>query len=139
MCFGDLLNDDYLEIFIGDGEGDILFFRNWGDSVNVTNNPKIQPDSFSPLPNYPNPFNSLTTIPSTLDSARKVTLHIYNIVGQSVGAQNFVPHDQYFSAGIHHVTWNATGQASGFYIVRLEILSVAGSRQYDAQKLMRVK
>ena len=70
---------------------------------------------------YPNPFNARTTIPFTLDQAGKVTLNIYNINGQSVGAVREPPlQSHWYPAGQHHVVWNAEGMASGVYIVRLE-------------------
>ena len=63
----DIDTDGDLDLFCGTGNGGIMFFRNRGDSTGVANNPRIQPYTFTLLPNYPNPFNASTTIPFTLD------------------------------------------------------------------------
>ncbi len=77
--------------------------------------------SFELAQNYPNPFNPSTTIRYTLSESGKVSLKIYNTLGQEVralvnAAQN---------AGQQTVKWdgkNNSGQAvgSGVYLYRLE-------------------
>jgi len=69
---------------------------------------------------YPNPFNPTTTIAYSLDHNGKVSLHIYNTLGQRImtfdmGVQ---------SAGAHSLSWdghNQTGEevAAGTYLVEL--------------------
>jgi len=52
-------------------------------STNLTEG--LHPDSnFQLYPNYPNPFSSGTVIKYVLPEASKVTLHIYNALGQKV-------------------------------------------------------
>ncbi len=72
-------------------------------------------------PNYPNPFNPSTTIQYELKQASKVTLKIYNLLGQEVrtlvNAQKL--------SGSHSVIWdgkNNHGQrvTSGVYFYRLQ-------------------
>lgn len=84
------------------------------------------PVEFSLSQNFPNPFNSRTTIeyqisgPGTGGSATEVNLVIYNILGQRVRVlikENQIP-------GKHHIIWdgfNDNGQqvASGNYIYQL--------------------
>ncbi len=78
------------------------------------------------LPNYPNPFNSQTTIPYALPQQTQVRLSIYNTLGQVVR----VLVDEQQSAGRHEAIWDSrdeSGQrvASGVY---LYLLDVAGQR-----------
>ena len=99
-----------------------------------------QPFCISLLPNYPNPFNSATTITFSLNRAGKVTLNIYNIAGQSVEAVREPPLPTWYPAGTHEVTWNAERFASGVYIVRLEVLSGMRTRQHiEVRKAVLMK
>ena len=92
------------------------------------------PDEYSFSPAYPNPFNPTTTLSFELASGGYVSLEIYDVTGRSVGAQNFVPQDQYLSAGSHSVIWDAEGMMSGIYFARL----TAGDFQ-QTQKLLFLK
>ena len=71
--------------------------------------------------NYPNPFNPSTTIRYEIKHPSKVTLKIYNLLGQEV--RTLVNKQQ--SNGIHFVVWdgkNERGQmvGSGVYFYRLQ-------------------
>jgi len=66
--------------------------------------------------NYPNPFNPVTNIKYTLSEDSKVSLIIYNILGQEVA--RLVNSTQ--SAGTHFVSWDASRVASGIYFYRLQ-------------------
>lgn len=65
--------------------------------------------------NYPNPFNPTTTIGFSLPRQSKVTLEIYNILGQKI--TTLIDNKQ--TAGYHEVTFNAENFSSGIYIYRL--------------------
>jgi len=77
--------------------------------------------SLSLSPNYPNPFNSVTTIPYILSQSGRVTVRIFNDVGQEVitlfnGIQN---------PGYHGITWDGRDGygrdlESGVYLVTLQ-------------------
>ena len=73
--------------------------------------------------NYPNPFNANTTIKYSLPNDGKVTIVVYNIIGQRV----ITLVDGVQTAGYHTVIWdgkNASGNsiASGvyFYMIKFE-------------------
>ena len=79
------------------------------------------------LQNYPNPFNPTTIIGYTLPQQSRVTLSLYNMLGQCVatlvdGAQE---------AGYHAAVFNGTGLASGVYIYRLQAGKYVQSRMLD--------
>ncbi|UCE19412.1 MAG: T9SS type A sorting domain-containing protein, partial [Gemmatimonadota bacterium] len=65
--------------------------------------------------NYPNPFNPETDITFGLPQAEKVTLTVYNLLGQVVD----VLVDGPLKAGHHTVTWDASDMASGIYYYQL--------------------
>jgi hypothetical protein len=82
---------------------------------------KHRPKEVSLYPNYPNPFNPTTTIRYELKQPSKVSLKIYNLLGQEVRALV----NKQESNGIHSAVWdgkNNRGQTvgSGVYFYRLE-------------------
>jgi hypothetical protein len=74
------------------------------------------PESFSLSQNYPNPFNAVTSIAFSLPEPREVTLTVYNLLGREVETLL----DDYRSAGIHHISFDASDLASGVYFYRLQ-------------------
>jgi hypothetical protein len=79
-------------------------------------------DEDSPLPadksllfNYPNPFNSSTTIIFSLPVPSGVRLDIYDIKGSLV--ESII--DDFKSSGIYRFEWSAGDLSSGTYFVRL--------------------
>lgn len=72
--------------------------------------------------NYPDPFYLQTTIRYSLAEDSKVTLRVYNIVGQQV--RMLV--DEFQRSGIHRVIWDGRGKSgervpSGIYFYRLAV------------------
>ena len=47
---------------------------------------EVVPKEINLLQNYPNPFNPVTEIKFTLPEATRVTLRVYNIIGQEVAS-----------------------------------------------------
>ena len=85
-----------------------------GDVVQV-------PSQYQLLQNYPNPFNPETKIRFELPKTSRVTLKIYNVLGQEVAT--LINTDM--KAGYHLVKWNGRNQfgipvASGIYFYKLE-------------------
>lgn len=73
-----------------------------------------RPEGFN-LHVYPNPFNPSTTIQYDLPVRSRISIVIYNVLGQEV-AQLV---NGYKSQGYHNLTWSANGLASGVYFCRL--------------------
>lgn len=73
------------------------------------------PESFLLAQNFPNPFNSRTTIEYQLPKAAVVSLRIYNVLGQLISS---LVHE-YQEAGSYQVRWEAKAP-SGIYFYRLQ-------------------
>jgi len=70
---------------------------------------------------YPNPFNPTTTIEYGLPLQSRISLKIYNLLGQEEATLASGVEE----AGYKTVTWNGAGFASGVYFCRLEASSVS--------------
>ncbi|MBI5471817.1 MAG: T9SS type A sorting domain-containing protein [Ignavibacteriae bacterium] len=75
------------------------------------------PHAMSLSQNYPNPFNPNTTIEWSVPSESRVTLTIYNMIGQEVNT--LVNHTM--DAGTYRTTWDASDFPTGMYFYRLQI------------------
>jgi hypothetical protein len=82
------------------------------------------------FPNYPNPFNSSTTLKYQLSEQQPVTIELYDIGGRRVA--KLVDGEQ--SAGVYFVPFNASSVASGTYLLRF----ISGEVT-DIQKLTVIK
>jgi len=65
--------------------------------------------------NYPNPFNPTTSFRFGLPKDGMVELSVYNILGRKVASLV----NEYMSAGLHQIQWNANEMSSGIYFARL--------------------
>lgn len=68
------------------------------------------------IKNYPNPFNSQTTILYRLRQDSEVSLKIYNSIGQEIVKLISV----YQSAGEYAIRWNTTNLSSNTYYIKLQ-------------------
>jgi hypothetical protein len=73
------------------------------------------PGTFSPLPNYPNPFNPSTTISFSLPARGNVTVQAYNAAGQKV--DDILR--ETLSPGEHCLPWAPRNLAGGVYFIRI--------------------
>jgi hypothetical protein len=73
------------------------------------------PSTYGLDQNYPNPFNPVTTIGYQMPAAGRVTIIVYDVLGQEV--DRLV--DDVLPVGRHVVAWNALNRASGVYLVRM--------------------
>ena len=93
------------------------------------------PKVFSLEQNYPNPFNPSTQINFSLAADSKVTLKVFNILGQEV--QTLL--NSNITAGPHSIKFNASNLPSGVYIYRIEANGVNGSSFTAVKKMILTK
>lgn len=98
------------------------------------------PTEFALLQNYPNPFNPSTTVKFALPEASRVTIEVYNLLGQRVTTlvSDAMP------AGFHSVKWDGTSGAgqqvgSGVYFVRFAATAADGRAHTDVRKAVLMK
>ncbi len=89
------------------------------------------PGHFALYQNYPNPFNPTTTLQFDLARNAKVTLRIYNVLGQDVMT---LLNDAPLSAGAHQVEFDGSNLASGVYIYSLASEGYAASKKMVLMK-----
>jgi predicted outer membrane repeat protein len=77
--------------------------------------PSILPPSSFILSAYPNPFNSTTTLRFSVPTAGRVTVAVYNVLGERVAELV----NGTLTAGEQRVQWNAESQSSGVYFIAL--------------------
>jgi photosystem II stability/assembly factor-like uncharacterized protein len=85
-------------------------------SVDVKPQPANAPLSYGLDQNYPNPFNPTTTIQYSIPLSGKVSLKVYNVLGDEVATlvEGVLP------VGSHSVSFSAASLPSGIYFYRLE-------------------
>ena len=93
------------------------------------------PERFELFQNYPNPFNPVTVISYQLTVDSKVSLKIFNLLGQEVAT--LLDGDQ--MAGFHETAWNASSMASGTYVYRLVTKDQAGNDVVAQKRMVVVK
>jgi hypothetical protein len=76
---------------------------------------EIAPASFTLSQNYPNPFNPVTSMQFSVGSSQLVSLKVYDVLGKEVATLV----NEKKPAGVYRVSFDATGLASGVYLVRM--------------------
>jgi hypothetical protein len=74
------------------------------------------PTVFALEQNFPNPFNPSTTIAFSLPRQSRVTLKVFNVVGEEISTLV----DQELSAGRYEAHWDAGQMNGGVYFYRLQ-------------------
>jgi len=85
--------------------------------------------------NHPNPFNPSTMISFKLAVDSKVSLKIFNVLGQEVA--NLLNGN--LAAGSHQVNFDASLLNTGVYMYRIEAAGVDGSNFVDVKKMILTK
>lgn len=79
------------------------------------------PEKYALYQNYPNPFNPITTIRFALPEDSRVTLKVYNILGQEVAT---VLENEELEQGMQEVEFDGQGLSSGVYFYRIVVESL---------------
>ena len=116
--------------------------RTNADFVGVPLGVKVNREDFLPKQfaldqNYPNPFNPATTIRFSIPTEAKVTLKIYNVLGQEVAT--LLDNNQ--SAGTYSVRFDASSLASGMYLYRItaQRVELSTGQFVQVKKMLLVK
>lgn len=95
----------------------------------------VLPTEFDLAQNAPNPFNPSTQISFALPSAAKVSLTVYNVLGQQV--KTLV--DEYMTAGYQTVTWDGTDNSSASVASGIYFYRIAAGEFADTKKMLLLK
>ena len=85
--------------------------------------------------NYPNPFNPSTTINFSLAVDSKVSLKIFDVLGQEVATLL----NGQLAAGNQTVSFDASSLNSGVYFYRIDASGVDGQKFYSTKKMILTK
>lgn len=111
----------------------------WGTGVglisptvitNLNPNNEIIPDKFELSQNYPNPFNPSTVIKFALPTGSKVSLKVYNVLGEEIASLV----NSNLSAGTYNYEFDASNLSAGIYFYRLTTDNFS-----ETKKMMLVK
>ncbi|MCF8266867.1 MAG: T9SS type A sorting domain-containing protein [Ignavibacteriales bacterium] len=89
------------------------------------------PMEFTLYQNYPNPFNPLTVISFELPEASKVTLQVFNTLGEEVAV---LANGEQFQAGSHQKSFDAGKLTSGMYLYKITTSNFTATK-----KMMLIK
>ena len=120
-------------------DDEINYFKNWITArflwmdtelrkiVDVQESPAVKPATFELFQNYPNPFNPETVIKYHLPEAGKVSLKVYDVLGNEIAV--LVNAEQ--QAGTHRVEFKSqkVGVSSGVYFYKLSAGSFVKTRK----------
>jgi len=112
------------QVVFNDGDSNITPNLNNGYSIKFSadNNPLEVNDNnldkeFSLLKAYPNPFNPSLSIEYRLNKASEVSISIYDINGRLI--ETIL--DAYQTIGNHKLNWTSKNEATGVYIIKLDL------------------
>lgn len=97
------------------GSPDTIFVMGQGKLLYLSCQPPAGPNRFSLAPNFPNPFNAITTISFSIPTREWVDLTIWDLRGQEIARLL----EETLEPGSYSVNWNASRLPSGVYICRL--------------------
>jgi photosystem II stability/assembly factor-like uncharacterized protein len=90
------------------------------------------PVTFTLSQNYPNPFNPTTSIKYSIAEQSKVTLNVFNLIGEKVAVLVNTQQD----AGYHQINFNAGNLSSGVYFFTINAESLNSGKKYNETKKM---
>jgi photosystem II stability/assembly factor-like uncharacterized protein len=117
-------------VFAGSKNNSIWRNNSIADSPEFVSGDNINPEKYSLLQNFPNPFNPVTRIRYSLTFEGNVLVKVYDISGKEI--TRLVNEKQ--SAGYHEITFDASGLSSGVYFYEIN----SGSFK-DIKKMILIK
>ena len=104
----------------------------YSSEVNVDVTAPVQ---FALAQNYPNPFNPSTKINFSLAVDSKVSLKIFNVLGQEIATII----NSNLTAGSYQINFDALSLNSGVYMYRIEANGIDGSSFLSTRKMILTK
>ena len=101
-----------------------------GDGESQADATSAIPTEYALAASYPNPFQRSTTLGFDLPEATHVTLRVYDLLGREVARVV----DRTIDEGSHEIEWDASGLASGTYIVHLRAGTFIKTQQITLMK-----
>ncbi|GAB5518716.1 MAG: hypothetical protein RhofKO_09670 [Rhodothermales bacterium] len=99
----------------------------------------VEPETVTDVPaqfkvhsNYPNPFNTSTTIPFSVPEAAEITLEVFDLLGRRILAYP----STLYAPGHYALTIDAANWASGTYVYRLRAQSAGQTHQATGRMLL---
>jgi hypothetical protein len=111
--------------------GDIIYAGTYDNGIwkydpSTTNvDDKILPNGFSLSQNFPNPFNPTTSIKYLISSNSRVSLKVYDVLGNEVATLV----DEFKSVGSYETDFNASSLSSGIYFYKLQAGSFSETKK----------
>ena len=102
----------------------------WWLCYNIIDEINLNVNDFKLFQNYPNPFNPSTVIKFALPQHSKVTLTVFNILGEKIVELA----NQEMKAGYHQIEFDATTFASGVYLYRIKAGSFVETKKMVLMK-----
>ncbi len=95
------------------------------------------PRQFELHQNYPNPFNGITKISFRIPSAGRISLTVYNIVGQEIAR---LLDNRELEAGTYSAEWYSGSAVSGTYMYELKVMSLDSKSAFtEARQMILLK
>jgi hypothetical protein len=115
---------------VTDADGNTSEFSQPAFVTAVTGKNPATPDDFSLSQNFPNPFNPHTTVRFNVADPCRVTLKVFDTNGREAAEIA----DAFYSAGGHEIGFDASGLASGVYLLKIRMGAYTASRKMVIQK-----
>lgn len=93
-----------------------LVFSHLNYTTSISDNPTDKLIKFDLKQNFPNPFNSSTTIEFNLPGTSHVKLFVVNVIGETIE----ILIDNEMNSGNHHISFNAENLPSGVYFYTIQ-------------------
>jgi len=120
-----------LKTVAADGIMLILNRRLTGGTTSIKRDEKLAaPSKIDLMSNYPNPFNSTTTISFVLPKKQEINLQVFDMLGRPIAKLTSGVHE----TGVHRVTFDAANMPGGIYFYRL-----SGERLFEVNKMILLK
>lgn len=107
-----------------------VIYKNENPLSNVKQVNTMIPEEFGLMQNYPNPFNPSTNIIFDVPFESKVTLKVFNVLGEEI--RTLI--NSKYGAGRYNVEFDARSLPSGVYIYRLTAGNVSITKKMLLQK-----